>query len=346
MRKQNFWTTDRKSADLGTFNPAALDQSIFQNHLTRNSTYEELAKLSNYAEELRKQNTIMKEKLDNAVYDEPFASGNPFIQFKHFLLSYEKRLAEREAELKDFSSHFSEFRTSSSPTFVQVGASGLRKPGFDPITLSLIVSNEQKKFFKSNDIKDQNEGLRILISKQRESIALIEGRLKMFNQFQAVESIKGTMQSLEQGTLPNSIMISAPSHSHELRTKQRLLSNELSYLVKKRRVIQNERISKKLKRRENKCMNKNAVLIQRFVRGFLLRRRLDKEHKCALKIQRIFRGFIARYKFKLIIEEIRKKESEYEYDEENNNEMVPAMMMEQQTQLTNKIQTTPMDSEN
>ena len=60
MRNQNFWTTDRKSAELGTFNPAALDQAIFQNHLTRNATYEELANLSNYAEELRKQNSIMK----------------------------------------------------------------------------------------------------------------------------------------------------------------------------------------------------------------------------------------------------------------------------------------------
>lgn len=343
MRKQNFWTIDRKQADLGTFNPAALDQSIFQNHLTRNATYEELAKLSNFAEELQKQNAIMKEKLDNAVYDESVLNENAFLQFKHFLSSFEQRLSQRETELKDFSAHFSQFRTSSAPTFVQVGASGLRRPGFDPITLSLIVSNEQKKFFNSNDIKDQNEGLRILIAKQRESISLIEGRLKMFNQYQAVESIKGTMKSLEQGTIPGSLTSSAPTHSHELRTKQKLLTHELSYLVKKRRVIQEERVKKKLKRRENKLLFRNAVLIQRFIRGFLLRKRLALEHQCALKIQRIARGFIARYKFKLIIKKIKKEEEEEIND--NKDEILPIMMMNPQYTPIDKIVTSPMDSD-
>lgn len=311
MNNHQFWTTDQKPSDIGTFNPEALNQPIFQTHPKQSTIYDEIAKLSNYAEELQQKNLQLKEQCETYL-NTPI--HNSFVDYKIYETKLAGRIAEREAELDDFYKHFSDFRTSSTPTYVQVGASSSRSATFDPIKLSLIVSNDQKTFFKSGDIKDQNENLRLLITKQKESIDLLESRLRVFHNFQQTETIKGALQALSRGMTPGMLSNVAPTHILELRAKHKMLSNELNKLVKKRRSIQQHRIQKKLKRREMRLFNKSATLIQRFYRGYSLRKQLEIEHRSAKKIQICFRAYIARYKYHKILEEIRQREEDEEED--------------------------------
>ena len=317
MFKQQYYTTLRRKPDIGTFNPKALNQPLFQKHLTRKSTYDELANLSNQAETLRVQNQQLKEKMEKYIQEN---AENPFCQYKKYQVDLSKKIAEREKELKDFAEHFEKFRTSTDPTFVEVDASSVRMPSYDPITVSLLISNEQKKFFLSKDIKEQNEALKALIAKQQDSLNLLNGRLKVFNQMQAENSIKMAIRSLMNGELPSRLAEIIPTQYIELKTQHKLLSDNLAVLTKKRREAQKVFINKKLRNREKRLCNRSATKIQRIYRGFRVRNALRNQKKCALLIQRIVRRFLARLHFKKIL-----RQREEEEEEEDNIESIVRM---------------------
>ncbi|OHT02188.1 IQ calmodulin-binding motif family protein [Tritrichomonas foetus] len=329
MRGKQARVINQRPTDIGTFNPAALEQPIFQKHLARNSAYEELAQLSNMAENLQKSNVDLRNKLNKYIEEE---STNPFCQYKKYALSLSKQISQRETELNDFSEHFRKFRESTDPTFVEINASYVRTPNYDPITVSLLVSNKQKKFFNSKDIKEQNEALKYLISKQKEHIAILNGRLKVFNQFQSENSIKTALESLKRGGIPGSLAGVIPTLSVELRAKHKMLSNELSTIVQKRREVHLKLIEKKLMKRELRNLNRNAVIIQRIFRGYILRKKLMVMQKSAKIIQTAVRGFLARFNYKQILQK-RKEEEENEEEEQHQRKTRKVAITAQNSRL-------------
>ena len=185
-------------------------------------------------------------------------SSNPFATYKKWLTSLEARFHERESEIHDFKHHLTNYRSSPDPTFVEISASKKRKPQYDAVTVSLLISNRERSFFNLEDIKQQNDELRLLIEQQKETLNLIKTRLKLFGQYERNQSISKVVESLKQGQAPLVLGSDAPSRVLELQTKQRHLSAELKSVVEKRKILTNQRLQKKLLLRKEREKNKRT----------------------------------------------------------------------------------------
>ena len=54
-------------------------------------------------------------------------------------------------------------------------------------------------------------------------------------------------------------------------------------------------INFKFKIKLKNILNKKIIIIKKYIRGYLIRKRLKLENNAAIKIQKIFRGYIFRY---------------------------------------------------
>lgn len=279
----------------GTLNPEALILPTLRKK-SINTSYDKMAKLSQKLENLRAENEALEKKLKEMV--EVDSATNPFCQFQKWYFEFQQRLIDREAELNAFADYISSFRSKPDPTFVEVDASRVRKPKFDAISLSLLVSNPERKFFLKEDLLKQNEDLELLIMQQREALNLLNARLKLFTKYQNAATVTTTLEALKHGETPNQLAGAAPTRSIELKTKKKLLSEELSKLVDERKAIMKIKVEAKFRKRYELMRQKKATLIQSYVRGFLARLFVKRLHSCATKIQAVWRGYLVRYQQK------------------------------------------------
>ena len=307
---------------IGTLNPEAFKLPALRVK-QRASTYDQLAQLSLKADNLRKEILGAQAQLNDTINsDKP----TPFCTFKKWLNDFEDRTQQREKELSIFAKHLTNFRTSTDPTFVEVDAADEKMPNFDPVSYSLLVSNQQRTFFSKDDIIQQNNELKILICEQQEAIANLRSRLKLFEDFQNQNVIKNTIQSLKEGSMPMALAGAAPTRATELRQKQKFLSKELTALVKKRKELLKIHKAEKTEMRHQRMLNAKAVLIQKVFRGYMGRLYMQKLNKAAVKIQKVVRGFLIRYQQKAAMEEMvqeeqriaNKNKSKEEEDEEED----------------------------
>ena len=60
---------------------------------------------------------------------------------------------------------------------------------FDMFKSSLLISNDQKKFFKAPELERQNQELREIIQRQEEQIRIVKARQSIYPQLQQNNSI-------------------------------------------------------------------------------------------------------------------------------------------------------------
>lgn len=320
--------------NLGTLNPESFALPAF--HKKRQlSPFDEIAELSKIADELKEQNEELKARLQAQVNQDEL---NAFQQFQKYQMDINSRMAERESEIDDLASFFNSFRTSRDPTFVEVNASNVRKTKYDTITASLLVSNDQRSFFTTNDLQKLNNELKSLIVAQRESLKSLNGRLKVFEEFQSEVYIKKAIESLKNGNRPAFLTGETPTLKRELEAKQRVLSNELQKLVNIRKeALKPERLEKR-RLRNGRRMNAAATKIQRVFRGYVDRKAVKQMREAGLKITNVARGYLARMEYYRILDEMEREnrphvviemeeqasgehEYEYEYEEVSDDDL-------------------------
>ena len=285
---------------IGTINPEALKLPVLQRK-NKPSPYDTLATLSLKADNLRKDIVDAQSRLDQMLNVE---KPTPFCTFKKWLVDFEDRIQSREKELNIFMKHLTNFRTDADPTFVEVDASDEKKPLFDPVSYSLLVSNQQRNFFSKEDIVNQNNELKILIFEQQDAIKKLRMRLKLFEDFQDQNAIKHTIQSLKEGSMPMALAGAAPTRATELRQKQKMLSKELTQLVRKRKELLKKYKAEKVELRRKRMLNEKATLIQKVFRGYMVRKYVKGINAAAVKIQKHVRGYLIRYHQRAEMEKI------------------------------------------
>jgi len=286
--------------NFGTVNPEALKLPML-NKKTVPNKYETISQLAIeiglFSREIVDTQNRIKDMIDDK-------NPSAFCVFQKWLNEFDERLDLRESELEAFLKHVSSYRTDSMPTFVEVNASNEKRPTFDSLSYSLLVSNHQKNFFAKSDISQQNMELMILIEQQQKAIKKFSSRLALFDQFQSQNSIKYTIEALKKGEIPKAFSSSAPTKAAELRHKRRILSQELVQIVKQRKTIMKSYYARKEQAKKERIMRTKAIFIQSIIRGYLARRKIKLQVKAAVTIQRIFRGFIFRYLQKKAIREL------------------------------------------
>ena len=276
---------------IGTMNPMALRKPIFGKKVMSKS-FDELSSLTSQLEALKAEYQELQGHLNSMVNSE---TRTPFCQFKKWEMEFDQRLTQRDSELAAFSKYMGAFRRDAEPTFVEVDAAKVKRPRFDSITVSLLVSNRERTFFSNDDLAEQNKELHSLIEQQAEALKLVKARLKLFTKYQRANAATAAIAALKKGETPIALAGAAPTKALELRTKRKMLSAELATLVEMRRKIIAEKWERRLKIRRHKMKIRMAMTIQRIVRGFLVRLQVKKWNKAATKIQSLWRGYWVRY---------------------------------------------------
>jgi hypothetical protein len=275
--------------DLGTLNPDSFKLPVFQRTKTH-SPLEDIAELSAIAESLKETNDDLKARLD-IICNYPTSI---FEKFQKDQVALDVRCRARESELHDFASHFDSFRRSSDPTFVEVDAAQVRRMDSDPILASLLVSNDQRSFFSNANLVTWNSELVVLISRQKDSLRELNGRLKIFDEYFSENWARHTVESLKNGELPDHLAISAPSRLAELEGKRKLLQAELSRVVKIRQELAKAELAEKNRQRYRNRITQRAITIQKVMRGFLARREVARMRAAGLILTSVARGFLVR----------------------------------------------------
>lgn len=240
------------SRDLGTF-----DQYAFRKQFTKPApltAYQEIAYLSSTAESLQKENNMMQNELFSIITTQ----DSPFCQMKRSLLEFEARLTEREKEASEVKKYYNGSSASSTPTFVEVDIHQDKQASFDLVATSLLVCNEQRTFFKANDLRRQNEELIALIEHQQEALKMANARLRLYWQCQHQNSTKLKLESLKRGVNPNELAEAAPDQLSEQIMKRKILSAELKKLVDQRKELtQKGAFKSRIKQRREKEQQDN-----------------------------------------------------------------------------------------
>jgi len=278
---------------LGTLNPEALKLPVLQKK-SAYSAYEEISKLSSKAEELQKENIKLEDQL-NAIISEP--SPNGFYLFKKWQIELGKRFIQRDKELNEFAKHLDNFRKQPDSSFVEIEAS-FKPTNYDPIVYSLMVSNSQMSFFSKGEMEEQNQNLRNLIESQQETLSNLNARLHLYDSYQNKSVIKQTIDTLRRGSTPQPLACATPTRSIELRTKKKVLKQQLQALTRKRKEIMASKIALKIKAKEELVRIKKIILIQSAIRGYLARQRIKRMHRSAIVIQKFVRGFLVRLRIR------------------------------------------------
>lgn len=277
------------SRELGSLDPFAIRKQLNTRASARNH-YFEIGQLSLRAEELRKENDIMRQELYDLVTAE---NASQICRLKKSFLEFELRLADREKEVDEIKKYLVT-AGQYQPTFVEVDIHRDRHASFDLVATSLLVSNQQRTFFKASDIRRQNEELLALIEHQQEALRMVNARLQLYSSYQSQNSIRIKIDTLKRGFNPPLLTDSTPNQIKEQQMKIKMLSKELKQLVNQRKQLTAGRNNKRLKARLNKRKNRLAIKIQKVFRGYLIRKEMQNLHLAATKIQRIFRWYLVK----------------------------------------------------
>jgi hypothetical protein len=272
------------SRDLGSLDPFAF-RCQFPGYSKRTTAYDEISKLSMRAESLKQENEILKLELLELVT----AHDDPFSKLKKSIIEFGIRLNHREREVGEVSRHISVSSNTVAPTFVEVDVHRDRHASFDLVATSLLVSNQQRNFFKAADLRRQNEELLALIENQEEGLKMIRSRLHLYSQCQQQNSIRLKLESLRRGENPSLVADVAPDQIFEQRMKIKMLSKELAELVAQRKQLSETRSGKRSKPKPIDY-RQMAVKIQAAWRGFLARKKVKMWRVSALRIQTWWRG--------------------------------------------------------
>lgn len=279
------------SREMGSFDPFAFRDQL-PGKPVKPTAYGEIAKYSMQAESLKQENELMRLELLQLV-DQP--TTNPYVRMKKSIVEFGARLNRREREVDDIKRHMSSSKNKNDPTFVEVDVHRDRQASFDLVATSLLVSNEQRTFFKAADLRRQNEELMALIDHQQEALKMVRARLQLYSQVQQSNSIRLRLESLRRGEKPAALAEAAPDQIKEQKMKIRMLSSELRNLVEQRKALSEARTCRREKTGKavvKKEKQNAAILIQRIVRGFLVRLQMKKLQTNARKIQNAWRLFM------------------------------------------------------
>jgi hypothetical protein len=277
---------------IGTANPIAFKQPIFKKKTVQQS-YAEMAALSAELDAAKAEYDRAKAEFDNHMAGPQLT---PFFQFKKWILDFSTRMNDRERELSVFSQFLDSYRKTANPTFVEVDAARYRRPRFDAVTVSLLVSNPERAFFGKEDLQQQNEELQRLIDQQGQALNLLGARLRLFTKSQHSTAGESVSVCLKNGQMPRLLGGTAPTRALELKTKAKMLSAQLALLVATRRQIVKEKVKKKMKLRKHRLKVKLSIKIQKVMRGFLARLAMKKMRAAAVMIQKVWRGYLVRYR--------------------------------------------------
>jgi hypothetical protein len=270
--------------DLGSLDPFAF-RGQFPGSSKRTTAYEEISRLSMRAESLKQENEIMKLELFELVT----THNDPFSRLKKSLIEFAIRLTHREREVDEVRRHLSASTNTVAPTFVEVDVHRYRHASFDLVATSLLVSNEQRHFFRAADLRRQNEELLALIENQEEGLKMIRSRLQLYAQCQQQNSIRLKLESLRRGESPSIVADIAPDQIFEQRMKIKMLSRDLAELVAQRKQLSQTRAAKHSKPKQTDC-RQMAIKIQAVWRGFVARKRLKEWRQSAIRIQKWWRA--------------------------------------------------------
>lgn len=259
-------SVNSNSRDLGSFDPFAFRKQFSKGY--QYTAYKEIANLSSSIESLQKENEMMRSEL----YDLVTTQDSPYFQMKRSILEFEARITEREKEAASVKKYYNGSSVSSTPTFVEVDIHKDKQASFDLVATSLLVCNEQRNFFKANDLRRQNEELLALIEHQQEALKMAQSRLHLYWQCQHQHSTQLMLDSLRRGISPPEIADAAPNQKTEQKMKIRILSDELKRLVAQRKELaESGAFQNRIKIQAKQTRNEKAVKIQKIVRGFLAR---------------------------------------------------------------------------
>ncbi|KAK8889926.1 hypothetical protein M9Y10_034681 [Tritrichomonas musculus] len=259
-------SVNSNSRDLGSFDPFAFRKQFSKGY--QYTAYKEIANLSSSIESLQKENEMMRSEL----YDLVTTQDSPYFQMKRSILEFEARITEREKEAASVKKYYNGSSVSSTPTFVEVDIHKDKQASFDLVATSLLVCNEQRNFFKANDLRRQNEELLALIEHQQEALKMAQSRLHLYWQCQHQHSTQLMLDSLRRGISPPEIADAAPNQKTEQKMKIRILSDELKRLVAQRKELaESGAFQNRIKIQAKQKRNEKAVKIQKVIRGFLAR---------------------------------------------------------------------------
>ena len=259
-------SVNSNSRDLGSFDPFAFRKQFSKGY--QYTAYKEIAQLSSTIESLQKENAMMRSELYGLVTTQ----DSPYCQMKRNILEFEARITEREKEAAAVKKYYNGSSVSSTPTFVEVDIHKDKQASFDLVATSLLVCNEQRTFFKANDLRRQNEELLALIEHQQEALKMAQSRLHLYWQCQHKNGTQLTIDSLKRGISPPELADAAPNQLTEQKMKIKILSNELRRLVAQRKELaENGAFKNRIKIHAKQWRNEMAIKIQKLVRGFLAR---------------------------------------------------------------------------
>jgi hypothetical protein len=284
----------------GILNPSALNRPA-PAPKPPGKSYAEIARLCDELSSVKAEHDKLK-----AIFDEKLKGPhlNAFCQFKKWISEFGQRLHVREFELSAFASYIDSFRREPHPTFIEVDAARVKKPRFDSVTVSLLVSNPQRYSFNTPDLVKQNHELQLLVEEQQTALELLKARLNLFTSAHNHNAMEIVKACLAAGIVPKGLAGNAPTQALELKTKRKLLMATLAQLVADRRELTKARLDKRMKLRRHRLRMRMAVKVQSAARGFLVRHHRKQMIAAAITIQRIWRGFIVRWEHKLAMEEM------------------------------------------
>lgn len=278
--------------DTGSLDDALL-KSKLPNKLNASSAYSDIANLAARAEALKHENDRLNQELQELLGS---GTSQGFI-LERLISNLEARLNSRDKELATIVQKYPKTKTAN-PTFLDVEIHRDRT-NFDAVASSLLVSNGQRSFFKSNDLYVQNIELEQLIQTQEEELRSLQSRLNLYISAQHRELPKLTLDSLSRNASPMKLIDATVSRATEQNLKKKLLQRQLHELVEERQKLTNKRKRRTFSMRVLKKQIESALIIQRIVRGFLARCRMKKYNEAATNIQRVWRGAYVRRDLKV-----------------------------------------------
>jgi hypothetical protein len=284
---------DYRSEETGSLDKSVLDSKL-PNKRESSWAYMDLNELAAKAENLKKENSRLKEDLAVLIG----TKASPAIDLQARLDEFEKKLNQREKELESISKHFDQMG-DPAPTFIEVGTRLDGRPAFDILAASLLVSNQQRVFFKGTEIETQNKQLKSLVVSQKEQIDALRLRLHLHQHIQHKGIGEVTVSTLKRHATPFQLVNCTVTAEREQGVRCKHLVKELQVLIKERKDLTWKARRPLRVVRARRLRSCAAVKIQRVFRGFSVRMMLKDLGNWAVVIQRVFRGFLARKRLQM-----------------------------------------------
>lgn len=279
-------------------NPGSLDFTALNNQLpnkmSQSSAYEEISNLSSIIDSLQKENQLLTQKIRGSTANNNSQNSlSAALILEQKLQKFMERLKERDKELNEISKCL-----TINPNFInlknQTRKQNEKASAFDMFKSSLLISNDQKKFFKAPELERQNQELREIIQRQEEQIRIVKARQSIYQQLQQNNSISTKLDQLNKSPKTPKFVYDVLDQTQEQDLTIQMLQSELISLINTRKLMVEKRKDDKLNLRKYRLQYKSALTIQRVVKGFITRMRYKRQKKSAILIQKVIRGFLVR----------------------------------------------------